>query len=166
MHCDDNCAANSSFRTPRHLISTVRLPFLAFLSELDALSCCQMIVVGSTVNLVCSYAGKYTIMGQVIDGNDTLDKMEKIPVGTRSLIFGLLMFVLFVWVHKPAELICWRLGFGTARNCTAVCTVFKMNTISRLAWHACIHICISTYHQRLFLECMQASLLPVWCRCS
>ncbi len=25
--------------------------------------------------------GKYTIMGQVIDGNDTLDKMEKIPVG-------------------------------------------------------------------------------------
>jgi cyclophilin family peptidyl-prolyl cis-trans isomerase len=29
--------------------------------------------------LVCS--GKYTIMGQVIDGMDVLDKLEKLPVG-------------------------------------------------------------------------------------
>mmetsp|Transcript_11725 Transcript_11725/g.35173 ORF Transcript_11725/g.35173 Transcript_11725/m.35173 type:complete len:164 (+) Transcript_11725:226-717(+) len=28
--------------------------------------------------------GKYTIMGQVIDGQDTLDKMEKIPVGAAD----------------------------------------------------------------------------------
>lgn len=28
--------------------------------------------------------GKYTILGQVIDGNDTLDKMEKITVGAAD----------------------------------------------------------------------------------
>ena len=27
-------------------------------------------------------AGKYTVLGQVIDGMDVLDKMEKIKVGT------------------------------------------------------------------------------------
>ncbi len=27
------------------------------------------------------HAGKYTILGQVIDGLDTLDKMEKVPLG-------------------------------------------------------------------------------------
>lgn len=29
-------------------------------------------------------AGKYTVLGQVIDGLDTLDKMEKVPVGAHS----------------------------------------------------------------------------------
>lgn len=33
------------------------------------------------LNVSCLLTGKYTIMGQVIDGQDTLDKMEKIPVG-------------------------------------------------------------------------------------
>lgn len=28
--------------------------------------------------------GKYTIMGQLIDGMDTLDKMEKVPVGAQD----------------------------------------------------------------------------------
>ena len=31
------------------------------------------------------YAGKYTIFGQVIDGMEVLDKMEKAPVGEASI---------------------------------------------------------------------------------
>jgi Cyclophilin type peptidyl-prolyl cis-trans isomerase/CLD len=36
-------------------------------------------VVLTSMLALCS--GKYTIMGQVIDGMDVLDKMEKLPVG-------------------------------------------------------------------------------------
>ena len=32
-------------------------------------------------------AGKYTIVGQVIDGMDVLDKMEKIKVGKLRTVF-------------------------------------------------------------------------------
>ena len=37
-------------------------------------------------------AGKYTIIGHVIDGLDTLDKMEKIPSGMEALSSSLYTF--------------------------------------------------------------------------
>ena len=33
------------------------------------------------LTMPCPIAGKYTIFGQVIDGMDVLDKIEKIPTG-------------------------------------------------------------------------------------
>ncbi len=41
---------------------------------------------GLTPSLMHSsqYAGKYTVFGQVIDGMDTLDRMEKVPVGAAD----------------------------------------------------------------------------------
>lgn len=38
----------------------------------------------ASVACIVTPAGKYTIMGQLIDGMDTLDKMEKVPVGDAT----------------------------------------------------------------------------------
>jgi cyclophilin family peptidyl-prolyl cis-trans isomerase len=34
--------------------------------------------------IVYNFAGKYTVFGHVIDGMDTLDKMERIPTGAND----------------------------------------------------------------------------------
>lgn len=39
-----------------------------------------------TTNILPAPAGKYTVFGQVIDGMDVLDKMEKIKVGKPAIL--------------------------------------------------------------------------------